>query len=143
MKIVDANVLLYAVDESAPRHAAAKSWLDTALASRETLLVPWVCLLAFVRLTTHSRVFERPLSVSQAMDVVEAWLSASNVITPEPDMMHPTRMRELLDAVGSSGGNLVNDAHLAALAVQFGATVVTFDADFGRFGGVRWMTPSS
>jgi uncharacterized protein len=142
MKLVDANVLLYAVDQGAEHHHVAKAWLDAALGGRETVLMPWVSLLAYVRLVTHPSVYEHPLHVGQALDVVEGWLSAPAVIAPEADARHVTRLREFLDATGR-GGNLVNDAHLAALAVQHGASVVTFDSDFGRFPGVAWELPSS
>ncbi len=141
MKLIDANVLLYAVDGDAPHHAAAKEWLDTALAGTETLLLPWISLLAFVRLSTHPRVYEHPLTPDQAWGVVDGWLDAPHVITPEPDGQHTRRIAELLRGAGGHGGNLVNDAHLAALAVQHGATMVTFDSDFGRFPEVRWETP--
>lgn len=141
MRLVDANVLLYAVDRNAPRHRAAKRWLDDALSGNETVLLPWLSLLAFIRLTTHARVFDRPLSPSQALEIVDGWLSAPNALTPEPDARHSQRLREILDAAGGHGGNLVNDAHLAALALQYGAVVETFDNDFSRFGAVRWETP--
>lgn len=143
MTIVDANVLLYAVDGGAAHHQAAKRWLDAALSDqREAVLIPWICLLAFVRLITHAAVYERPLTVGQALGIVEAWLGRANVINPEPDREHPRRMRALLDATGR-GGNLVNDAHLAALAIQYGATVVSFDNDFARFPGVARLVPSA
>lgn len=142
MKLVDANVLLYAVDSRSLQHDTARSWLDAALTGQETVLLPWVCLLAFVRLSTHPRIFERPLSIDRALDVVDLWLAQRNVIVPEPDSRHSQRLRELLSSLGR-GGNLVNDAHLASLAVQYGATVVTFDNDFGRFTGLAWEMPSS
>ena len=142
MKLVDANVLLYAVDSRSVQHDTARSWLDAALTGQETVLLPWVCLLAFVRLSTHPRIFERPLSIGQALDVVDLWLAQRSVIVPEPDSRHSQRLREFLSALGR-GGNIVNDAHLAALAVQYGARVVTFDNDFGRFTGVAWEVPRS
>lgn len=142
MKLVDANVLLYAVDEGAEHHSAAKAWLDRALSSNETVLLPWVSLLAFLRLSTHPSVYEHPLTSGQALDVVDAWIESAPAITPEPDSRHATRMRELLAATGR-GGNLVNDAHLAAIALQHGAAVVTFDSDFGRFPGISWEAPTA
>ena len=141
MKLVDANVLLYAVDRGAEHHRVAKAWLDAAIGGPETVLMPWVSLLAFVRLVTHPSVYEHPLLVAQALNVVDGWLAAPAVIAPEPDARHSTRLRELLDATGR-GGNLVNDAHLAALALQHRASVITFDSDFGRFPGVTWERPS-
>ncbi|WP_159501297.1 type II toxin-antitoxin system VapC family toxin [Microbacterium sp. 18062] len=142
MRLVDANVLLYAVDQNAPHHDAAKGWLDNALNGAETVLLPWMSLLAFVRLTTHPRVFDRPLSPAQALDIVDAWLGSPSAVVPEPDARHPGRLRDLLEAAGGHGGNLVNDAHLAALALRHGAVVMTFDSDFGRFPGVRWERPA-
>jgi toxin-antitoxin system PIN domain toxin len=142
MKLVDANVLLYAVDQGAEHHRVAKAWLDAALAGRETVLLPWVSLLAFVRLVTHPSVYEHPLRIEQVLEVVDRWLSAPPVAAPEPDARHATRLRELLETTGR-GGNLVNDAHLAALAMQHRASVVTFDSDFGRFPGVEWEQPSA
>lgn len=142
MRLVDANVLLYAVDEDAERHRESKAWLDRALGRTETILLPWVSLLAFLRISTHPSVYESPLTIDQAAGVVDAWLARPMVVTPEPDARHAQRLRELLDGIGR-GGNLVNDAHLAALAVQHNAVVMTFDNDFGRFAGVRWERPSA
>jgi toxin-antitoxin system PIN domain toxin len=140
LKLVDANVLIYAVDEHAEHHQGAKRWLDAALSSSETVLLPWVSLLAFIRLVTHPSVFERPLDAEQALDVVDVWLSSPVAVVPESDPAHITRLRTLLAATGK-GGNLVNDAHLAALALQHRAVVITFDSDFGRFPGVAWEYP--
>ncbi|PWJ55828.1 hypothetical protein SAMN06264364_102194 [Quadrisphaera granulorum] len=142
MKLVDANVLLYAVNPAAEHHRAARQWLDEDSAT-QTVLLPWLSLVAFLRISTHRRLFNVPLSVEAATSVVEGWVGRANTVTPEPDSRHVHRMHELLTAAGSRGGNLVNDAHLAALALQWGATVVTFDRDFGRFPGVRWEIPGT
>lgn len=142
MILVDANVLLYAVNRSAMHHAAARSGLDGALNSGQTVLFPWVALLAFLRLATRPGIFPSPLRSQTAFDVVEAWLEHPGAAVPQPDHRHATRLRELLVATGP-GGNLVNDAHLAALALQYRATVITFDSDFGRFPGVSWERPTA
>ncbi len=141
MKVVDANVLLYAVNEDAEHHAAAKAWLDATLSGPESVALPWICLLAFIRLSTHASLLEHPLRVDDALDIVDAWLSAPNVLTTEADRYHHRRLRHLITATGT-GGNLTNDAHLAALALQYDATVATFDNDFGRFPDVRWIRPT-
>lgn len=141
MKLVDANTLIYAVDESAVHHQAAVTWLDGAMNSHETVLLPWVSLLAFVRITTQPRLLDHPLPTSTATEIVAEWLRRPNTLAPEPDSRHLARLTEILAATGGRGGNLVNDAHLAALAIQYDATVITFDSDFGRFAGVRWTTP--
>lgn len=140
MKVVDANVLLYAVNEDAPLHDRARGWLDRALGGRETVGFAWVALLAFLRLSTRADLFPRPLSLDEAMGTVEAWLSAPAAIVVEPTPRHPSVLRGLLEPFGTAA-NLVNDAHLAAIAVEHGAEVVSFDRDLGRFPGVRWEEP--
>lgn len=141
MKLVDANVLIYAVDSTARHHAASTQWLDAALNGSETILMPWVSTLAFTRITTNPRLMPAPLTSQQALEIVQMWLQRPNVVAPEPDAQQTRRLQELLAAVGV-GGNLVNDAHLAALAIQWGAAVVTFDSDFGRFPSVTWESPA-
>lgn len=141
MKLVDTNVLVYAVAQDAPHHERSRAWLVASLNGAETVLLPWLSLIGFVRIVTNPRINGSPLSIDRALGIVASWLTLPPVITPEPDLRHPQRLLELLSAAGGSGGNLVNDAHLAALAVQHGATVVTFDNDFGRFPGVRWESP--
>jgi uncharacterized protein len=134
--IVDANVLLHAIDRAAPEHDVAKGWLDAALSGHETVALPWLCLLAFVRIATHPGIFRRPLTIAAALDVVEGWTARPNVITPHVDRHVTRRLRHLLESAGV-GGNLVNDAFLAAIALDADATVVTFDRDFERFAGLR------
>jgi uncharacterized protein len=140
MKLVDANVLLYAVHEEAKHHRTALAWLDRTLSSSETVLLPWLCLIAFVRLSTHPSIYQNPASVAGALENVEAWLDLSSVVTDHADADHGRRLGNLLHAAGGRG-DLVNDAHLAALAVQYDATVVSYDSDFGRFPTVRWERP--
>jgi toxin-antitoxin system PIN domain toxin len=140
MKLVDANVLLYAVHEEAEHHPVALTWLDRSLSGNETVLLPWMCLIAFIRLSTHPAVYERPQTVADSLEIVEAWLGLSNVVTDQPDGHHARRIGDVLQAAGGRG-NLVNDAHLAALAMQYDATVISYDEDFSRFPGVRWERP--
>lgn len=140
MKLVDANLLIYAVDETSARHDAARSWLETALSSAETVALPWVSLLAFVRLSTRAVVFENPLTAEEALEVVDGWLAQPNVVVPNPGRRHAALLRELLAAVGT-GGNLVTDAHLTALAIEHGAELWSYDADFSRFPGLNWVDP--
>jgi len=142
VKLVDANVLLYAVDTSAPRHREARGWLDTALSGAETVILPWLCLLAFLRISTHPAIYPRPLTAEQAISIVTAWTRRPNVVTDPPTAQHAELLDRMLAATGV-GGNLVNDAHVAALAIEHGATVVTFDSDFGRFPEVRWEVPTA
>jgi toxin-antitoxin system PIN domain toxin len=140
VKLVDANVLLYAVNTDARHHARSAHWLDGALSGADTVAFSWVALLAFVRLSTRVDLFPAPLDVDQAMDRVEAWLAAAPAVVLEPTVDHPRIVRGLLRALGS-GGNLVNDAHLAALSIEHRCGIVSFDNDFARFAGVSWQLP--
>jgi toxin-antitoxin system PIN domain toxin len=142
VKLVDANVLLYAVNASEPRHREARDWLDGELSSGRPVGFSWIVLLAFVRLTTRSGLFPSPLSLDDALEIVRAWLDQPLAVVLEPTTRHLDVLAGLLRQTGS-GGNLVNDAHLAALAVEHDATVVTYDGDFARFDGVRWTTPAA
>jgi toxin-antitoxin system PIN domain toxin len=126
--LVDANVLVYAVNRRARGHAAAREWLLRALAGQEAVGFAWTVVLAFMRLTTHPAVFARPLTPGQASAVVE------------PTRRHLPLVRGLLEQVGTAG-NLVGDAHLAALALEYGATMVSFDRDFAGFEGVAVVRP--
>lgn len=140
MKLVDANVLLYAVNTDAPYHDRALRFLDDALSGADTVAFAWIALLAFVRLTTKASLFPNPLTVEQAMGRIDAWLSAAPAVLLDPTPDHASVLRSLLISIGT-GGNLVNDAHLAALAIEHRCTVVSFDNDFGRFPAVRWELP--
>ncbi len=140
MRLVDANVLLYAVNSSEPRHDESRRWLDGALSEREPVGFSWLVLLAFLRLSTRAGLFPRPLTVDGAVGRSRAWLAQPTAVLVEPTARHLDVLAGLLHDVGV-GGNLVSDAHLATLALEHDATVVTYDNDFGRFTGVRWERP--
>lgn len=140
MKLTDVNLLLYAVDSEAPRHAAARRWLEEQLSGRETFAFAWSVLLAFLRLSTSRRVFESPLSPDESFDLMDAWLARPNVVVVHPTERHGALLRELLTPLGVAG-DLVSDAHLAALSIEHGAELCSSDADFSRFAGIRWTDP--
>lgn len=142
MLLVDANVLLHAVNRRAREHDAARAWLGAALGGGEAIAFAWTVVLAFLRLSTHPAVFPRPLTAGQAAESVEAWLGVAPAITIEPTRRHLPLLRGLLERAGTAG-NLVGDAHLAALALEHGATVVSFDRDFERFEGVKFRRPGT
>lgn len=141
MRVVDANVLLYAVNEDAEQHERSRGWLDSALAGHEAVGFPWLSLLAFLRLSTRG-LFPTPLSPDRAAGIVGLWLAQPPAVILAPGAQHLALVTALLRDAGTAG-NLVNDAHLAALALEHGATVVSFDRDFGRFEGVRWELPAA
>lgn len=140
MRIVDANVLIHAVNADSRHHEASRRWLDQALGGGDVVGLAWAALLAFVRLTTREGMFARPLTAKAALAQVEAWLAAPGAVVAHPTTAHARLLRELLAARGV-GGNLVPDAHLAALALEHRARIVSYDADFTRFPGVRVDLP--
>jgi toxin-antitoxin system PIN domain toxin len=138
--LVDVNVLLYAVNRDGPHHDVAKRWLDGALSGSEIIGFSWTTVLAFLRLATRPSLFRQPLTATQAIDVVNGWLGTPNAVTVEPTPGHMAVLSSLLQESGAAG-NLVNDAHLAAVAIEHRATVTSFDADFGRFSDLNWTRP--
>ena len=140
MVLVDANVLLHAVNEDADHHVVARRWLDGALVGGAGVGLTWIVLLAFLRIVTHPRILPRPMGMADALAQVEAWLAMPAAVVVEPSSRHLGVLGGLLGTV-TTGGNVVSDAHLAALAVERDATVVTFDREFGRFVGVRHQVP--
>ncbi len=141
MLLVDANVLLCAVNERAAQHERSRAWLRGTLDGDEAVAFTWLVLLAFLRLATAPTVFPRPLATADAVATLEAWLAQPVAVRLEPSGRHLALVGGLLAEAGTAG-NLVNDAHLAALAVEHDAEVVSFDSDFARFPGVRWRRPA-
>jgi toxin-antitoxin system PIN domain toxin len=142
MIVVDVNLLIYAVNQDSPDHGKAKAWLESAVSGTETVGLPWIVLLAFLRLTTRTGLFQKPLTMAAAFDLVDAWLQQPSVTVPEPTVHHLRTMRDLISPLGI-GGNLTSDAHLAALAIEHGAELCSTDNDFGRFSRLRWRNPLS
>ena len=140
MILVDANLLIYAVDADSPHHAKARPWLEEMLSGTTRVGLAWVVLLAFLRITTHPAVMRRPLVVERALGYVDEWLGQPFVESVSPGEKHWPLLRTLLAATGAAG-NLTSDAHLAALALENGAEICSTDRDFGRFPGVRQINP--
>lgn len=136
MILPDVNVLLYAVNRGAAQHAVAHAALSEAYRSGPVALA-WPALLGFVRLATRSGILPRPLAVEQAMDVVHAWTGHPSSVLVHPGTQHEALLRRLLIALGV-GGPVVSDAHLAAIAIENAATLMSFDRDFERFAGLRF-----
>jgi uncharacterized protein len=138
--LVDANLLLYAKISSFPEHAKAHAWLDEKLNGPDRVALPWESVLAFLRLSTNSRLFKRPLSMAVAWEQVRSWLNLDTTWCPSATSEHEV----VLDALLAPGGitpKLVMDAHLAALAVEHGLVLCSADGDFGRFAKLRWHNP--
>jgi toxin-antitoxin system PIN domain toxin len=140
VKLPDVNLLLYAFDEASPYHQRAGAWLEEVLSGTETLGFAWLVLLAFLRLATRRQLFEPALEPAQAFDIVERWLAQPCSVVLHPTERHANLLRGLVEPLGTAG-NLVNDAHLAALAIEHGGEVCSADTDFARFRGLRWSNP--
>jgi len=140
MRILDVNLLLYAIDEESPKHGPARTFLDAAMRDDATIGLPWAVVTAFLRLTTNPRIFRAPLTVGQAITVVDTWLARPNVALLDAGPEHWTILRELLRTDGTAA-NRVSDAHLAAMAIERGAELCSADADFARYPRLRWTNP--
>lgn len=140
MILVDANLLLYAYHPRADQHAAARKWLEQALAGPELVRFAWMTIWAFLRIATNPRAFEHPLSLDEASAAAGAWLDQPCAGIAEPGERH----WQILVAVAGTGqavGPLVTDAALAAIAIEHGAVLHTTDRDFARFPGLKWVNP--
>jgi len=140
MIVVDVNLLIYAINRDAPRHQKAKAWLESVISGVEPVGLPWIVLLAFLRLTTKSGLFRQPLTAETAFNLVDEWLQQPSVIVPEPTAHHFRTLRDLVLPIGT-GGNITSDAHVAALAIEHGAELCSTDNDFSRFARLRWRNP--
>lgn len=140
MILVDANLLLYAKLSSFPEHPVAHEWLDAKLNGPDRVALPWESMLAFLRLSTHRRLFPRPLSMAAAWEQVRSWLGLDSCWSPTPTDEHERVLDRLL-APGGITPKLVMDAHLAALAIEHGLVLCSADGDFGRFAELRWRNP--
>ncbi|MBI4728225.1 MAG: PIN domain-containing protein [Acidobacteria bacterium] len=138
--IVDANLLLFAVDEESPFHAAARAWLTARLNGPARTGLPWPSLIAFVRISTHPRASKRPLDPEAAWQHVEDWLAAGSAWIPQPTDRHAEILGRLIRTYRLRG-NAIPDAALAALALEHGLAVASADSDFARFDEVRWVNP--
>ncbi len=140
MILVDANILLYAEDALSSLNQQARKWWDDQLSQGEAVCLCWTVLSAFIRIGTNPRVFERPLSLEQALVRIQSWFDQPCTRIIRPTEQHWPLFRQMLTA-GQALANLVTDAHLAALAIEHGCTLASTDADFARFPKLNWVNP--
>jgi uncharacterized protein len=138
--LLDANLLLYSVDQSSRYHGTCAEWVRAAFTGQRRIAVPWQTIGAFLRIATHPRVFARPLTVEAAWAAMEQWLAAPGCWVPAATERTAQILGDLVRNADARG-NLVTDAQLAALALEHGLSVVSVDSDFARFPGVRWTNP--
>lgn len=140
MMLVDANILIYAYDSSSPLHTAAKQWIEKTLSETEPIRLAWMTILAFLRITTHRKIFANPYSISEAAALVNDWLAQPCMGILQPTARHWPILTELLQD-GQATGPLIMDTHLAALAIEHGAMLCSTDKDFTRFGKLKLANP--
>ena len=140
MKLLDVNLLIYVVDEDAREHETTLRWFEQALSGTETVAFAWFALLGFLRVTTRRQGARNPWPIESALEEIQRWLAQPVATVVHPTNRHAAVLRDLLAPLGA-GGNLTSDAHLAALAIEHGATLCSHDNDFSRFAGLRWKDP--
>jgi len=140
MRVVDINLLIYAVNRDTPHHERARKWLEASLSGEEPLGFAWVVILGFLRIVTSGRVMPAPLPSETALEIVDAWLRQPPSRVLLPTERHWPILKEFLMALGAAA-NMTSDAHLAALAIEHGARLFSTDNDFSRFPGLRWTNP--
>jgi uncharacterized protein len=140
MILPDANLLLYAYNTDADQHTLARQWLESVLSGAQLVGLSWQTITAFIRIGTNPRAFPNPLSISEAAQIASRWFARPSVTILVPGERHWAILNELLTQ-GQAYGPLVMDAHLAALAIEHGATLYTTDRDFSRFPGLRIVNP--
>lgn len=140
MTVIDANVLLYAYDASSPQHKPALRWLTDLLDRGEPLGLPWVTIWAFIRIGTNSRISANPMPAARAFAIIEDWLDQPGVVPLNPGPLHNRILEGLMREHGIVG-SLVTDAVLAALAMEYGASLASTDQGFRRFPELRWINP--
>ena len=141
MIVPDANLLLYATDSTSPFHDAARQWWTSCLNGVVPVGLCHPVVFAFVRISTHPRAFERPLSLSRVTRIVQSWTDRQVTRTLYPGPQHVPNVLNLLAVTGSSGGNLVTDAQIAEIAIAHRAEVHTADHEFRRFPGLEYRFP--
>lgn len=140
MILIDANILLYAHTEGSQEQERCRKWLLSAFGSAVPVCLSWLTICAFLRITTHPRLLARPLGMKDATAIVEQWVGHPNCVVLQPGDRHWQLLSKLL-AGGTVTGAKVMDAHLAALAIEHGATLASADRDFRSFKGLRLVNP--
>lgn len=141
MIIPDVNILVYAYNKDAKQHAAARRWWEDTLAQPQPVGLPWVTILGFIRISTQRRIIDRPMFARDAIARVRSWLELPNVEIISPGDRHGEILFRLIEEMGTAG-DLTTNAHLAALAIEHRAQLVSTDTDFARFRGLRWFNPT-
>lgn len=142
MILPDTNLLIYAYNSDAPQHATARAWVERHFSGAELVALTWATLGGFLRVCTNRSILEKPLRLSRAVAIIDEWLAQPSIRIIRPGEQHWPILRKLFLHI-NLGGNLVTDAHLAALAIEHDCVLYSTDTDFARFPGLRWRNPLS
>ena len=140
MTVLDANILLYAYDETSTAHMGVRAWLEQQFRTGEAIGLPWVSLWAFLRVSTNARINRTPLSLPAAFAVIGEIRSMPRSNLLEPGPQHAVILERLATATKANGPRMT-DAVLAAIAIEHGAKLASTDLDFARFRELRWINP--
>lgn len=141
MIVPDINLLVYAYNADAPLHEKAKTWWENTLNDpMEVVGIPWAVILGFIRIMTHPKILVSPLYPGEAVHHTITWFVRTNVEPLLPGERHLDIFQSLVRDTGCAG-SLTTDLHIAALAMEYRATVCTNDTDFIRFSGLRLKNP--
>jgi toxin-antitoxin system PIN domain toxin len=135
----DVNILVCAYDDTSSFHKSASLWLEKVL-SDEQVFLSWHTICGFLRIITNNRIYKNPVTIDQAIEIVDAWIELENTHIVAPEKRHWPIFAKMLTE-SQAAGNLVMDAHVAAMAASCGASVASTDRDFTRFPGIRFVNP--
>ncbi|HSK73358.1 MAG TPA: type II toxin-antitoxin system VapC family toxin [Pyrinomonadaceae bacterium] len=136
----DANIVLYAYNDDAPKHTEAKEWLEEQFSQPAVFGLSWQVITAFLRISTNPRAFPQPFSLQEAIEIVDEWIKHPNIEILTPTANHWAIFQSLI-IEGQTKAALMMDAHLAALTIEHGATLATTDSDFSKFSGLKIINP--
>jgi toxin-antitoxin system PIN domain toxin len=136
----DVNVLVYAHREDSANHAAYRAWLERVVNGDEAYGIADLVLSGFVRVVTHTKVFNKPSALADALAFADQLREQPNSVRVEPGPRHWELFLRLCTEIGAKG-NLIPDAYLAAMAMESGCEWITTDRDYSRFAGLRWRHP--
>lgn len=140
MIVLDANLLLYAYNSSAPGHTQARRCVEAVFSGTEIVGIPWQTVSAFLRIITNRQLRGDRLSMQEAVAIVDEWVALPIVHLLSPGEHHWGHFkRMLLD--GKVTGPMTTDGELAAVTMEYAGTLYTTDRDFARFPGLKWVNP--
>ncbi|MGI8784599.1 MAG: TA system VapC family ribonuclease toxin [Acidobacteriota bacterium] len=138
---MDTNILVYARRQELAQHKKAFDLLSRLAVGLDPWAIPWPCVYEFLRVVTHPRVFDPPTELEEALEDIESLLASPSLILLGEGPAHAGHLRRAMDSA-QARGNLVHDAHIAALAIEHGVSELwTVDRDFSRFSGLRTRNP--